>query len=79
VWGGLVGSLLLLARSRYAVVAFAVSLAGLAVNTLFQATSPMPGAHMDGGGPLALHLAIWAVAIALFAYALRMRAREVLR
>ena len=79
VWGGLVGSLLLLARSRYAVIAFAVSLAGLAVNTLFQATSPMPGAHMDSGGALALHLAIWAVAIALFAYALRMRARGVLR
>ena len=79
VWGALVGSLLLLARSRHAVIAFAVSLAGLAVNTLFQATSPMPGSHMDGGGALALHLAIWAVAIALLAYALRMRARGVLR
>ncbi|WP_324750256.1 hypothetical protein SH591_01755 [Sphingomonas sp. LY54] len=79
VWGALIGSLLLLARSRHAVIAFAVSLAGLAVNTLFQATSPMPGSHMDGGGALALHLAIWAVAIALLAYALRMRARGVLR
>ncbi|MEA1013505.1 hypothetical protein [Sphingosinicella sp. LY1275] len=79
VWGALVGSLLLLVRSRHAVIAFAVSLAGLAVNTLFQATSPMPGSHMDGGGALALHLAIWAVAIALLAYALRMRARGVLR
>ena len=79
VWGGLVGSLLLLARSRHAVLAFAVSLAGLAVNSLFQATSPMPGSHMDGGGALALHLAIWAVAIALLVYALRMRARGVLR
>ena len=79
VWGGLVGSLLLLARSRHAVLALAVSLAGLAVNSLFQATSPMPGSHMDGGGALALHLAIWAVAIALLVYALRMRARGVLR
>ena len=31
VWGGLLGSLLLLARSRFAVTAFGVSLAGLAV------------------------------------------------
>ena len=80
VWGSLAGSLLLLARSRHAVTAFGLSIAGLAVNSVFQFTSPMPGSHMGGGGgAIALHVAIWAVAIALLLYALRMRARGVLR
>ncbi len=69
VWGGLAGSLLLLARSRHAVTAF----------TLFQFASPMPSGHMDGGAAIALHVAIWAAATALLLYALRMRARGVLR
>jgi hypothetical protein len=79
VWGGLAGSLLLLARSRHAVTAFILSLAGLAVNTLFQFASPMPSGHMDGGSAIALHVAIWAAATALLLYALRMRGRGVLR
>lgn len=79
VWGGLAGSLLLLGRSRYAVGAFIVSLAGLAVNTLSQVAGDKPSPHLDSGADLGLHLAIWAVAIALLAYAMRMRARGVLR
>lgn len=79
VWGALAGSLLLLARSRHAVTAFIVSLAGLAANTLFQFVSPMPSGHMDGAAATALHVAIWAIAIALLLYALRMRSRGVLR
>ncbi|HEX8256592.1 MAG TPA: hypothetical protein VF589_03095 [Allosphingosinicella sp.] len=79
VWGGLAGSLLLLARSRHAVTAFILSIAGLAVNTLFQFASPMPSGHMDGGAAIALHVAIWAAATALLLYALRMRARGALR
>lgn len=79
VWGGLAGSLLLLARSRYAVGAFIVSLAGLAANTLYQLMSPMPSGHMDGTAAIGLHVAIWAGAIALLLYALRMRGRGVLR
>ncbi len=79
VWGGLAGSLLLLARSRYAVGAFIVSLAGLAANTLYQLTTPMPGGHMDRSAEIGLHVAIWAVAIALLVYALRMRGRGVRR
>jgi hypothetical protein len=75
VWGGLAGSLLLLARSRYALFAFGASLAGLLVTTLYQYG---PGAAGMKNDPL-LSLAIWAVAIALFAYAWRMRARGVLR
>ena len=79
VWGALAGSLLLLARSRHAVIAFILSLAGLAVNTGYQLTAPMPSGHMDSAGMLAFHAAIWAVAIALLVYALRMRRRGVLR
>lgn len=79
VWGALAGSLLLLARSRHAVIAFALSLAGLAVNTAYQLTAPMPSGHMDSTAMLAFHAAIWAVAIALLFYALSMRRRGVLR
>ena len=79
VWGGLAGSLLLLARSRHAVLAFGLSLAGLAVNTGYQLTAPMPSGHMDSTAQLAFHAAIWAVAIALLVYAMRMRRRGVLR
>jgi hypothetical protein len=79
VWGGLAGSLLLLARSRHAVAAFAVSLAGLAASTFYQyvLSSPPPG--MNSAGMVALNLAIWAAAIGLLVYAVRMRRRGVLR
>jgi len=79
VWGGLAGSLLLLARSRHAVTFFILSLAGLAVNTAYQWAAPMPSGHMDSSGAIALHVAIWAIGIALLVYALRMRRRRVLR
>lgn len=74
VWGAVLGSLLLLARSRFAVHAFAVSLLGLALNTAYTATSDSPT-----GQPIGLTLAIWAVAIALLAYAMRARSAGVLR
>ena len=79
VWGALLGSLLLLARSRWAVAAFALSIAGLAVNTVYQLTEPMPSGHMDSTAMLAFHGLIWAIAVALLVYALRMRRRGVLR
>ena len=79
VWGAFLGSLLLLARSRYAVWSFLLSLAGLAVNTIYQMTQPMPSGHMDSTAQLAFHGLIWAVAIGLLIYALRMRRAGVLR
>ena len=79
VWGGMAGSLLLLARSRYAVAAFAVSLAGLAASTVYQYVLSTPPPEMKSGAMLAMNLAIWAIAIGLLAYALRMRRRGVLR
>lgn len=79
VWGGLAGALLLLARSRYAVTAFAVSLAGLAVSTVYQYVLNSPPEDMTGVAMIAMNLAIWAVAIGLLVYAMRMRGKGVLR
>jgi hypothetical protein len=79
VWGGLAGALLLLMRSRHAVTAFAVSLAGLAVSTLYQYVLNSPPADMMTAAMIAMNLVIWAVAIGLLWYAMRMRRAGVLR
>jgi hypothetical protein len=79
VWGGLAGSLLLLARSRHAVAAFAISLAGLAISTVYQYVLSTPPADMMTGAMVAMNIAIWAVAIGLLVHALHMRKRGVLR
>lgn len=79
VWFGLIGSLLLLARSRYAVAAFAVSLAGLAISTVYQYVLNAPPADMMTGAMIGMNVAIWAVAIGLLVYAMRMRKAGVLR
>ncbi|GAC1572238.1 MAG: hypothetical protein NVS3B5_00970 [Sphingomicrobium sp.] len=79
VWGALAGSVLLLARSRLAVIAFVMSLAGLAGSTLYQfVVHPVP-ADMRGPTMLVLNLIIWAAAIGLLLYARSMRQRGVLR
>lgn len=79
VWGAVAGSLLLLARSRHAVTAFAISLAGLAITTFYQwVINPAP---VEARSPpmIGFQIAIWAVAIALLWYARRMRERGTLR
>ena len=43
VWGSLLGSILLLVRSRFAFHAFAASLVGLVVSMAYQASHPLPG------------------------------------
>jgi hypothetical protein len=78
VWGGLLGALFLLGRSRLAVIAFAASLLGLAINQIWQLTSQMPVA-MASPGSHALTMVIWAVALALLWYAARKRSEGVLR
>jgi hypothetical protein len=78
VWGAVLGSLLLLARSRFAVHAFGVSLAGLVVaNIYYRIMAPMPGE--ESGAEMGLQVAIWVIAIALLVYALRMQKSGVLR
>jgi len=78
VWGALAGSLLLLLRSSYAVHAFALSLAGLAVSTVYQWTLDLPPA-MTTPGMIAMNLVIWAGALFLLWYAIRQRKAGILR
>jgi hypothetical protein len=79
VWGGLAGALLLLARSRHAVAAFAISLAGLAASTVYQYVLSTPPEEMKSGTMIGMNIAIWAIAIGLLWYAIRMRKAGVLR
>ena len=79
VWGALAGSLLLLVRSRHAVTAFGLSIAGLLVSSIFQYGMSSPPASMMNATMIGISVLIWAVAIALFVYARMMRERGVLR
>ncbi len=79
VWGGLLGSLLLLARSRWAVWAFGLSLIGAILGLGYQIVGapPLPGAE----GPMmeVIPYVIILIAVALFLYARAMEKRGVLR
>lgn len=77
VWGSVAGSLLLLARSRYALHAFLVSLLGLVVTTAYTLAVPMPG-QTNLIVPLVFTVIIFAVLIFLIWYTRRMIARRVL-
>jgi len=78
VWGGLAGSLLLLLRSRWAVAAFTISLLGLAVNQIYPFVSETP-AMLTSPASIGITLVIWAVALFLLWYAVRLRNSGVLR
>ncbi|MCW1381526.1 hypothetical protein OLX02_01695 [Novosphingobium sp. KCTC 2891] len=78
VWGSLVGSILLLLRSRHAVTAFALSLLGLAVSQGTQMLTHRP-AEMSGQAMAVFTALIWGVLIFLIVYARRMRVAGVLR
>ena len=79
VWGGLAGALLLLARSRHAVTAFVVSLVGLAATQVYQHLLSSAPEGLMSGAMMVMTVVIWAVAIGLLFYALRMRRAGVLR
>ena len=80
VWGALAGSVLLLLRSRLAVTAFAISLAGLIANLAWRfALSGMDEAQIFGSNPYPLAGVIFVIAAALFVYAQRLKAAGVLR
>lgn len=80
VWASVAGSLFLLLRSRHAVAAFAVSLAGLLISMIYSlwlARSPMLA---DAGiAAWVFTLAIPVVLVGLLIYARRMAAKGVLR
>jgi hypothetical protein len=79
VWGALAGSILLLFRSRWAVHAFAISLAGLVIGTVYQfGISDMPASLKTPGG-WAFTAALWLVAIFLLWYARQMQRMGQLR
>jgi hypothetical protein len=79
VWGAVAGSILLLARRRWAVTAFALSLFGVIVTTFYQFGVGAIPASLDTGFAKAFSAAIAIVAVLLLWYAVRMRARGVLR
>ena len=80
VWMGLLGSVLLLARSRWAVHAFGLSLIGMALSFGYQfsGASPMPEG-MDSGAMAYIPLLIIFIGLVLFAYARAMAKKAVLR
>jgi hypothetical protein len=78
VWGGLLGSVLLLMRHRWAVIALGVSLAGAVIGIGYQLANPVGIAGMDSGFNAVVPYLIIAIAIALFFYARAMRARGVI-
>lgn len=76
VWGALAGSILLLWRSRHAVLAFAASLTGLAVTQIYQAMVPKPDWADAATGTT---IVIWSIATFLLIYAVSMKRKGVLR
>ena len=80
VWAGLLGSLLLLIRSRYAVHAFAASFIGIILGLGYQivAAPPMPGGADEGMGAVMPYAIILVGALLLY-YAQRQDKKGVLR
>ena len=78
VWGALAGSILLLMRSRFAVHAFGVSLAGMAVSFGYQFALSDAMAVM-GKALVGFTVVVVVIGIALFVYARRQVAAGVLR
>ena len=74
VWGSVLGSVLILLRSQWAVAAFAIALIGLLLNVLYNFVLARPSiAQIAGPGQLAFTAAIVIVAVLLLHYARRMR------
>lgn len=78
VWGALAGSILLLLRNRFAVTAYALSLAGAVLSNLYPFVVEPP-AIMQSSAAKVFSLVIIGIAAALLYYAHRMKAAGVLR
>lgn len=80
VWAALLGSVLLLARSRHAVTAFLVSLIGLAISSIYQFGLNLGEMQaLFGVFPIIFTGGIWLIGIALWVYARRQVAAGRLR
>lgn len=78
VWGALLGSILLLLRMKWAVHAFAASLAALVVSLIY-AYLLSDGAEVMGTGPMIMNFVIFLAAIFFLFYAWRMKKAGLLR
>lgn len=78
VWGALLGSVALLLASRWAVTAFAVSLIGLIVTTVWTVFFTN-GMEIMGSGGAIFTAVIFVITVLLLMYSRRMNARGVLR
>ena len=78
VWGAILGSILLLMRSRYAVWAFVASVAGIALTTVYEAGADLPPelAELQPGW---FPFVLWGIALFLLWYAWSMKSKGVLR
>lgn len=79
VWAGLIGSVLLLMRNRWAVWAFGLSLLGAILGLGYQIAAAPPLAGAEGAMYEVMPYVIIAVAAALFLYARAMEKKGVLR
>lgn len=79
VWAGVLGCVLLLLRSRFAVWAFAVSLAGLVVTSVQNYFMAAGLEVMGGPVTYVLVAAVFVIAVALLVYARHLHRRRVLR
>lgn len=78
VWGAVAGSVGLLLRKNWSVWAFAISLAGMAVSSIYTMLLT-DGIKLMGPGAVIMTVVIWAVAIFLLVYARAMAKQGVLR
>ena len=76
--GAFLGSILLLLRSRYAVWAFAISLFGIAVTTIYEAGTQLPP-ELAAIQPAWFPFVLWSIATFLLIYAVSMKRKGVLR
>jgi hypothetical protein len=80
VWGAVLGSVLILARSRFAVAALWGAMAGLVVNTVHNyLVSDVNLEQITGTGAMVFSAAIFAVLALVLAYASRQRSLGRLR
>ena len=78
VWGGVLGSVLLLVRSKWAAPAFLVSLVSMAANTVYTFVLP-DGMELMGVGGAAFSAVIFVIALALLLYGRAMARAGILR
>ena len=79
VWAGLVGSILLLVRHRWAVAVLGLSLIGAVVGIGYQLANPVGIVEVSQGVNGMMSYIIIAIALALFIYARAMQRNGVLR